>query len=130
MNQVPWTRATLTWMLIMLVETGHGAAREIFIAPLIGGLRARQLGVLVGSMLVLLLAWSCSRWLAADDRRSQLVVGALWVALTLVFEFSLGRAMGITWPRLFSDYNPALGGFMLAGLAVMFLAPMLTSRKR
>ncbi len=58
------------------------------------------------------------------------MVGALWVALTLVLEFSVGRAMGTGWSRLFSDYNPAQGGFMLLGLAVMFLAPMLTRRRR
>ena len=126
---VPWTRAALTWMLIMLAETGHGALREVFIAPLIGGLRARQLGVLVGSLLVLLIAWLCSRWLQASTRRSQWAVGAFWVALTVVFEFTLGRAMGLDWSRLLSDYNPAQGGFMLVGLVVMFLAPMLTRRK-
>ena len=45
---MPWLRASLVWMLIMLAETGHGMVREVFIAPVIGGLRARQLGVLVG----------------------------------------------------------------------------------
>jgi hypothetical protein len=58
------------------------------------------------------------------------MVGTLWVALTLVFEFSLGRALGTGWSRMFSDYNPARGGFMLLGLAVMFLAPMVTRRRR
>ena len=48
----PWWRASLTWMLIILVETLHGMAREVFIAPLLGDLRARQLGVLVGCVLI------------------------------------------------------------------------------
>jgi hypothetical protein len=125
---IPWTRAALTWMLIMLAETGHGAVREVFIAPLIGGLRARQVGVLTGSLLVLLIAWLCSRWMRAGSTRAQFTVGAFWVALTLLFEFSLGRAMGASWARLFSDYNPAQGGFMLLGLAVLFAAPWLVSR--
>ena len=46
-------RATLTWMFIMLAETAHGVIREIVIAPSIGALRARQWGVLIGSLLVL-----------------------------------------------------------------------------
>ena len=45
------------------------------------------------------------------------MVGALWVALTLTFEILLGRAIGASWDRILSDYNPARGGFMLAGLA-------------
>ena len=123
-------RAALTWMFMMLAETGHGALREIFIAPVVGALRADQIGVLVGAGLVLLIAWACARWLNATTLRSQLVVGAFWVALTVIFEISLGRAVGMSWPRILSDYNPALGGYMLLGLAVMFLAPWLTRRRR
>lgn len=128
MNQIPWTRAALAWMAIMLAETGHGAVREIFIAPVIGGLRARQLGVFVGSVIVMLITWLLFRWMRARTRHTQLTVGAFWVALTLVFEFSLGLAMNLGWSRLLSDYNPAQGGFMLLGLAVMFLAPAAVGR--
>lgn len=130
MSQVPWTRAALTWMLMMLAETGHGAVREIFIAPLIGALRARQLGVLIGSVIVVLIAWLCSRWLKANTPRKQWAVGVFWVVLTLLFEFSLGRATGASWSRLLSDYNPAQGGFMLLGLFVMFIAPRLVAKWR
>jgi hypothetical protein len=115
-------------MLMMLAETAHGYAREVFIAPAIGALHARQLGVLIGSALVLLIAWSCARWLRADTRRAQLAVGAFWVALTLLFEFAVGRAMKVGWARLLADYNPAQGGVMLLGLAVMFAAPLLVSQ--
>ena len=113
----------------MLVETLHGMVREIFIAPELGGLRARQLGVLTGSLLVLAIAWLTARWLGADSRRSQLLTGALWVVLTVLFEIILGQATGASWDRIFSDYNPARGGFMMAGLAVMFFAPMVAARR-
>lgn len=113
---------------MMLAETAHGYAREVFIAPEIGALRARQWGVLIGSALVLLIAWACARWLQAGTRRVQLIVGAFWVALTLVFEFAVGRAMKLDWARLLSDYDPLQGGYMLPGLAVMFIAPLLVSR--
>jgi hypothetical protein len=33
----PWRRAAAVWMLVMLAESVHGAVREIFIAPVIGG---------------------------------------------------------------------------------------------
>jgi hypothetical protein len=126
---VPWMRASLVWMLMMLVETGHGMVREVFIAPVLGALRARQLGVLVGSVLVLLIAWACARGLRATTRRQQLIVGAYWVGLTLIFELAVGRATGASWDRLLSDYHPLRGGFMLLGLAVIFIAPRLTGRR-
>jgi hypothetical protein len=129
-GDVPWTRASLVWMLMMLIETGNGYVREVFVAPEIGALHARQLGLLIGSALVLLTAWACSGWLRANSLRTQLTVGGYWVALTLTFEFALGRAMGVSWTALFNDYNPLRGGFMLLGLLVMFAAPWLTRRGR
>jgi uncharacterized membrane protein len=117
-------------MLMIVVETMNGFLREIFIAPAIGALRARQVGVGVGSLVVLFIAWACSRRLDARTTRSQLVVGGYWVALTMAFEISLGRAMDQSWPRILSDYNPGQGGWMLLGLAIMFIAPMLAARLR
>jgi hypothetical protein len=125
-----WRRGTFAWMLIIALESLHGAVREIFIAPVLGDLRARQLGVLVGCVIVLLVAWLTARWLAANTRRLQLTAGLLWVALTLVFEIALGRAIGASWDRILEDYNPARGGFMLLGIAFMACAPMLAARLR
>ena len=118
------------WMLIMLLESVHGALREIFIAPQIGDLHARQLGVLVGSGIVFAVAWILIRWIGVRDRQRLLLVGALWVALTLCFEIALGRAIGASWERILSDYNPLRGGFMVLGLAFMWVAPLLAARSR
>lgn len=112
---------------MMIVESANGYVREVFVAPVLGALRARQLGVLAGSVLVLLIAWLTARWVATSSRRERLLVGAYWVVLTVVFELALGRALDQSWSRLLSDYNPADGGLMLAGLAVMFIAPLVTA---
>ena len=67
---MPWRRAALVWMLIMLAETGHGVIRELFIAPVIGGLRARQLGVFVGCVIIFVIAWLTARWMGARHAAS------------------------------------------------------------
>lgn len=126
----PGWRASLTWMLIILAETLHGMAREIFIAPVLGDLRARQLGVAIGCVLIFVIAWLTARWLGAKSTRTQLLVGAYWVALTLAFEFALGRALGASWERILEDYNPARGGFMMLGMAFLFLSPWFAARLR
>jgi hypothetical protein len=127
---MPWLRASLVWMLMMLAETGHGVIREVFIAPVIGGLRARQLGVLVGCVIIFIIAWLTARWMNARTTREQLYAGGFWVALTLIFEIALGRATNLGWTRILSDYNPLHGGLMLLGLAFMFITPWLTRRLR
>jgi hypothetical protein len=127
---VLWGRAVIVWMLIMAAETIHGALREVFIAPVIGGLRARQVGVLIGSALIFVIAWLTSRWMGVVTRAGLLKVGAAWVALTLCFEMALGSAIGLDWNRIASDYDPARGGLMSFGLAFMLFAPLIAARLR
>ena len=84
-----WGKAIAVWMLIVLAESIHGAIRELFIAPAIGDMLARQIGVFVGSALILLVAWLTASWLDAATLKDQLSIGALWVALIVIFEISL-----------------------------------------
>lgn len=127
---VPWRRATLVWMAIILAETAHGAVREIFIAPVLGDLRARQLGIPIACVLVFVIAWATARWTRATARAAQLVIGLWWAGLTFCFEIILGRALGFGWPRILADYDPSRGGFMVLGLAFMVFAPMLAAKLR
>jgi hypothetical protein len=124
---IPWYRAITVWMVIMLIETAHGAVREWFIAPAIGDVRARQVGVPIGCVIIFVVALFATRWLGAASRRQQLSVGGLWVVLTLGFEFVIGRAVGSSWDQLLADYDPARGGLMLLGLAFLFVTPMLVA---
>ena len=126
----PFGRVIAVWMLIVLAETVHGAAREMFIAPVLGDLRARQLGVLVGSLIIFAIACGTIRWMRLTSPRAQFQAGAIWVALTAAFEVLLGLAVGASWDRILSDYNPARGGFMVLGLAFMFFAPRLAAKLR
>lgn len=126
---MPWKRSTLVWMLMMLVETGNGYVREVFVAPRLGAASARQLSLLTGSLLVLSIAWACAGWLRAAHRRQQFQIGVFWAVLTLIFELSLGRALGLSWRELLGQFNPLQGGLAGVALLVMGLAPWITARK-
>jgi hypothetical protein len=127
---LPWYRALLAWMFIILAESLHGIARAIFLAPVVGDLRARQWGVALGCVIILAIAVLTIRWLGVTRRAALLGVGAFWVVLTVLFEAALGRALGLGWDRILADYNPARGGFMILGLAFMLIAPLLAARLR
>jgi hypothetical protein len=86
--------------------------------------------VLIGCVLIFVIAWLTARWMGASSKRQQFRVGAYWVVLTLAFELSLGRALGMSWSHIFADYNPLRGGYMLFGLAFMFLTPWITRKLR
>jgi hypothetical protein len=115
-------------MAMTLLDTVHSALREIFIAPAVGAWRAQQIGVPVSCLLVFAVTWISWRWLRAPLRRQQYGIGGLWVLLTVVLAFSIGRAAGTSWTQLLSYYNPARGGAMVLTLGFMFIAPRLVAR--
>ena len=126
----PAARVLAVWMLIMLVETAHGAIRVIFLAPRIGDLAARQIGVVIGSLLIFAIALATIRWMRLRTPRARIVAGVAWATLTLGFEILLGLAMNLGASRIASDYLPWRGGFMAFGLIFMAAAPWLAARWR
>ena len=123
-------RALVVWLVIIAAETVHGVLRELFLTPLVGDMRARRIGVAVGSAIVFALALAFSRWLGARSARRQLGVGLAWVALTLAFEAGLGTLLGLSMERVLADYDVTAGGLMPLGLAVMLLSPWIAARLR
>jgi hypothetical protein len=125
-----WSRAWLAWLLIIIGETAHGVLRQVLVVPAIGDLAARQWGVLSGSLIILALACLTIRRIGAVTARAQFGVGLLWVLLTLLFEFTLGLALGYPLERLLADYRLDQGGFMGLGLLFMLATPWLAARLR
>ena len=113
-----------------------------------GGFRARQLSTVTATIIIFTITWFTMRWLRAATsmpgepsgggiRRGSslstatcLAVGAIWVVLTLIFEFSLGQAFGMTWPRMLEDYDLTRGGLMGLGVMAMFFIPWVVNRWR
>lgn len=126
-----WRRALALWLAIITAESVHGALREWLLRPALGDLRARQLSVITGALVILAVAALGSRWLAARSVRAQLRVGAAWVSLTIAFEVALGRlVLGYGWSRITEDYDPRRGGFLALGMIVLALAPWIAARLR
>ena len=125
-----WYRAVAIWFLIALAESVHGTIRQLFIAPVMGDLSARQIGVLTGSVIIFFISWLSIHWIGARKFTYQLEVGALWVVLTVLFEVGLGLALGYPQARILSDYNVAQGGLMGFGLLFMLFAPLLAAKVR
>jgi hypothetical protein len=120
-----WGRALAVWLLIAVLETVHGIVRGLWLVPALGEVAAQRLGFAIGSALVIVVAWLTSRWLEARTRAAQWQAGLLWLLLMLGFELAIGRARGFGWARIAAEFDPRQGGFMLFGLLLMGLAPML-----
>ena len=121
-------RAFAVWLVIIAAETVHGILRGILLVPIVGDLPARQIGVLIGSLLIFSVAYLFIRWIAARTKLQFVVMWLLWVVLTVLFEIGLGRlVLGMPRKRITEEYDVTLGGFMGLGLLFMAAAPWLAA---
>ena len=122
-------RGLIVWFLIILAESVHGVLRTMLLEPLIGDLSARQIGVVIGTAMILAITFIFVRWLKGNSGRQFLLIGLMWVVLTVGFEILLGRyVMSLSWERIWSDYDVANGGLMLFGLLAMLFAPWIMAK--
>jgi len=123
-------RALVVWMLMMAIETIHGVLRNRFLVPVIGDVGSRQIGVLIGSVLILGIAILLIGWIHPTSERSLLAIGVLWLNLTLAFEFGLGLALRRPWAAMLADYDLRRGGLLSIGMVVLALSPWIAARIR
>lgn len=99
------TRAFLMWLLIAAVMFANGALRALVLQPRLGEGLARQVATGLGVLIVFGLAFLFVARLEAPAPGDLLRVGALWLGLTLAFEFGLGYATGLSWEAMLADYD-------------------------
>jgi hypothetical protein len=86
--------------------------------------------VLTGAVLIALVFWFTLRWLGSQPVWRWWALGLLWLGLTLAFEIGLGRAIGMSWDRINSDFDPRRGGLLAFGMLVILVAPRLLAGRR
>jgi hypothetical protein len=82
-----FSRALAIWLLLLIVAVIKGAIREIFITPRFGEQAGHIGGTAILCAVIILVAWFSISWIGPNDRREALVVGTVWVALTVAFVF-------------------------------------------
>lgn len=123
-------RYVLLWVPMVAIAIGNGVLRQAWYGRHLSELRAHQVSTLTGVLLLgAYMAWVFRRWPARPGSRAA-AVGAVWVVLTVGFEFLFGHyAAGHPWERLVADYNLAEGRLWPVVLAWVAAAPWLLSRR-
>ena len=119
------------WLGATTLGLANAGVRELGYADRVGELAAHQL-----STATLLAALTYYMWLL-DQRwplpttRTALAIGGGWAALTVLFEFGLGRyVLGSPWPDLLANYNLAAGRIWVLVPVWMGVGPATLQRLR
>jgi hypothetical protein len=124
-------RAGGVWLLIVPLAIMNGGFREAVLVPWLGHAPAHVASSLLLSVLVLVVASWLIRWIGPRSLAQAVAIGALWLALTVGFEFLAGHYLfGQPWERLLADYNIFQGRVWALVLAATCAAPVLAFQQR
>ncbi|NWO05978.1 MAG: hypothetical protein HLX50_09850 [Alteromonadaceae bacterium] len=121
-------KALVIWGAILILAMANGFLREFVLIPRLGTPAALVLSGLLLSALILGTAYLSLPWLKPGSPIQYWLVGFGWLALTLVFEFSLGLWQGKSWPVMLEAYTFKGGNIWPLVLAVTALAPYLAAQ--
>ena len=122
-------RAALVWFVIMLAAIVNGGLRDTIVAPRLGEVAARALSCVTLAGTIVLVTWLTIRWIDPASSRDAWMVGAMWLAMTLTFEFGAGHYLFHTsWAELFADYNVLAGRLWILVLTATLTAPPIVYR--
>ena len=124
-------RAIAVWGLLLVLAVLNGGVRDTWLSPILGDAVGRAISSVLLSLLILLTTWLTVRWIAPTTSGEALTIGALWVTLTLGFEFGVGHyGFGKSWAELLADYDVLRGRIWILVLLATFAAPLLTFTRR
>jgi hypothetical protein len=117
-------RAMIVWAGIAVIAVLNGGFRESVLIPRAGETTGRALSTLMLSAAVLAVTFFTISWIAVDPARDAWRIGALWLGLTLAFEFLAGHYLfRVPWREITADYNVLRGRIWVLVLLVTLVAP-------
>ena len=119
-------RSFLIWLLFIPAAIVNGVLRDAVLAPALGDTLGRAISSLTLSLLILGLTLCLVRRIGVNTRTGYLLVGVVWLVLTLLFEFSFFvLVMGHPMDELLQDFNLFRGRLWVVVLATTLFAPLI-----
>jgi len=131
MKNFTWIKAVALWLAILVLAILNGAFREWMLMPAMGSLTGLVASGAILSACIFLVAMVAVPWFGPLGAGRFLSVGALWLLLTLLFEFGFGRLVQHrSWAELFGAYTFQGGNIWPVVLLVTLFSPWLAARLR
>lgn len=109
-------------------ETLHGIARTVWVVPRLGQERALKLSAFTGAALALGLCVLLVPPIGLRGAAAHLALGLVLAAFMAAFDLAIGRwLMRKPWHKLWPDFDPRTGNWLLFGLVFLCFAPLLAA---
>jgi hypothetical protein len=119
-------RYILAWIPMIFIGIANGMIREGTYGKYLSELRAHQVSTAVGIVLFGVYIWLVTRLWKIESLTQAIVIGGIWLGLTIAFEFSFGHYVaGQPWNKLLSDYNILAGRVWIVVIIWIAIAPLL-----
>ena len=116
---------TLFWLGMPLLAILNAIVREKVYKNALGELAAHQLSTVILIILIGIYVWLINLSWKLESAGQALIIGGIWLGLTVSFEFGFGRlVMKHSWKRLLHDYNIMKGRVWILVLLWTLLSPL------
>ncbi len=123
-------RATIVWLVILVFAVLNGILREAVLFPAMGRVPGFITSGIILGLIIFVVAYLTLPWIDAAGSNQLLLIGFLWLTLTLAFEFSFGLARGVSLDEILSAYSFKEGNIWPLVLLLTLFAPMLAAKVR
>jgi len=115
------------WLVLVIAAILNGTLRNSFISPRTGEYAGHVISTIILVCVILVVTYLFLSVIKIDYTVTDLLlVGALWLVMTVLFEFVFGHyVIGHPWAKLLADYNILKGRVWILVLIATFLAPLL-----
>jgi hypothetical protein len=123
-------QAAVTWIVFAVIATMAGVVRELWLVSLVGDLPAHQIGTLLVCAAFVGIITTFVEQLDLSPREA-MIIGIVWLSAALGFELGMGRFVdGLSWARLFSNYDVTRGRLLILVWLTIAACPFLLVRAR
>ena len=122
-------RPILIWFVLVIGAIANGTFRNAVLEPWLGAATAHVISTIMLCMIILTITWLFFNWMRIVSIQRAWSVGAVWLVLTILFEFGFGHwVVGKAWQVLLADYDLTAGRIWILVLCVTTAAPRIIQR--
>lgn len=126
-----WMKTISLWLVILVLAILNGTLREKTLVTVLGDFSGMVMSGAILSVSIFLVALIATPWYGPLSSRQWLLVGLVWLLLTLVFEFSFGLVVQHkTWAEILDAYTFQGGNIWPVVLLITLLSPWLATKIR